>query len=217
MEGPIGRTGVAGMMVGADGLVRAPARVPGRRAGRRVSPAMAERFLAIVREQGLSIPTACAMTGISTQWVELRRAADPRFADALAQALMPSLGEVYDAVKTAATQRDDRGRFDVRAQELFLTLHDPAYRRGRRELLNVAPPSAAVQVNVAPVVLTAEERQVVAEIARRRLGIGPGAQGEADAAGADEAIDVACEPAQPSEHAGPGAAAPCEAGDAAGD
>lgn len=188
--------------MGADGVPRAVRRVPGRKPGRRVSPAQVERFLATVREHGVSIPTACAMTGVTMRWVSGRRASDPRFADALEQALVPTLGEVYDAVKKAATQCDDRGQWNVRAQELFLTLHDAEYRRAKRELMNVPASAAAVQVNVAPVALTAEERQVVAEIARRRLGIGPGAAGEDGAQGTGDAIEASFEPAAEPEEAG---------------
>jgi len=183
-----------GMTIGADGLPRAPRRVPARR-GRRVSPAQMERMLALVRDERASIPTACAMTGIAYSWVEARRKRDPRFAQALDEATLPALGEVRDALKAAATQRDDRGRYDVRAQELYLSIHDPEYRAVRRAQMAGGAPAPAVQVNVtSAAALSPEERVLIAELARRRLGIGPDAAaagelaaGEAQAPGV---IDV---------------------------
>lgn len=174
-----------------------------------MSPAQVERFLAVIRDQGVSIPTACAMAGVSFRWVQNRRSADPRFGDALAEALAPALGEVHDAVKKAATRCDDHGRFDVRAQELFLRLHDEDYRAQLRAERGV--PAKAVQVNVAPVVLSAEERLLIGELARRRLGIGPDAAAspEDEAAAAAQVVE-----AQP-ESAGKGSA-PHEVIDAAG-
>jgi len=89
-------------------------------------------FFAALRE-GATLKAAAASAGISLSGVRERIDRDTGFRDRITTARGSAQREVENALFRGATSQDKQGRYDVRAQELWLTNADPENWRRKRD------------------------------------------------------------------------------------
>ncbi len=125
--------------------------------------------------KGRSRRSAAAELRISERRVIDEMAANPEFRDRLEHAEALRIGNVQDANYLACTVPDSNGRFDSRAQALFLAnaVPDEYAMRPGGAMGQGLPPAARLEIH-----LSAEQRAAAAELVSRLLGVGPAAPDE---------------------------------------